>query len=218
MCYHYKNTAEVPKIESTFKVTFNRQWKALPAYANGFSRPVMPVITNEAPHSISALQWGLIPNWVKDTKQANEMAAMCLNAKIETVEEKPSFRESAKHKRCVIPATSFYEWKWLDSKGKSKQKFEISVEGEELFAFGGLWSDWTNKATGEVIQTFSIVTTTANALMEEIHNIKKRMPLMLKPSEVGAWLDYSADYDKYATLAHAQQLKAVMVEGEHLLF
>ncbi len=90
----------------------------------------MPVITNEAPPSISALQWGLIPNWVKDTQQANEMAAMCLNAKIETVEEKPSFRESAMHKRCVIPATSFYEWKWLDSKGKSKQKFEISMEGE----------------------------------------------------------------------------------------
>lgn len=218
MCFHYKQTAEAKKVENTFKAKFDKHWNDAKVYANGFTHPAMPVLTNAQPNVITELQWGLIPHWVKDTKQANEMATMCLNAKIETVEEKPSFRESAKHKRCVIPATSFYEWKWLDSKGKSKQKFEISMEGEELFAFGGLWSDWTNKETGEVIQTFSIVTTSANALMEEIHNIKKRMPLILKPTEVEQWLHYSEDYDKYTALAHAQQLKAVMVEGERLLF
>ncbi len=218
MCYHYKLTAEAKKVENTFKAKFNKNWNDAKVYANGFSHPQMPVITNQHPDVITALKWGLIPHWVKDTKQANEMAIMCLNAKIETLEEKPSFRESAKHKRCVIPATSFYEWKWLDTKGKSKQKYEISMEGDELFAFGGLWSDWTNKETGEVEQTFSIVTTSANALMEEIHNMKKRMPLILKPTEVEQWLQGATDYDHYSAIAHHQELTAVMVEGESLLF
>src|SRR5690606_7300499 len=93
-------------------------------------------------------------------------------ARIETLEEKPSFRNSIKN-RCLIPATNFYEWKWLDEKGKKKEKFNIGTD-EELFAFAGLYSVWNNPQNGQQMLTYTILTTEANGLMAEIHNNKKK--------------------------------------------
>lgn len=212
MCYHYELTAKAQQLENRFHASFDGETEEF-IYANGFTHPKMPVITNEEPDRLQLYNWGLIPEWAKDSIQAKELANRCLNAKIETIEEKPAFKTSAIHKRCIIPATSFYEWKWLDSKGKEKEKYEIKLEDDDLFAFGGLWSNWTNHDNGEIIETFTIVTTTANPLMAEIHNTKKRMPLIFKISEINSWLQPSTDLELYSEITQHQHLRALLLES-----
>lgn len=213
MCSHYNLKANPKEIEDKFNAEFEGGIAAeISIYANGYAHPKMPVITNDEPGKIKLFHWGLIPSWVKDSTQAKEMANMCIMAKIETIEDKPSFRDSAKHKRCIIPATSFYEWKWLDPKGKHKEKYEISLADNELYAFGGLWSNWTNKDTGVIIETFSLVTTSANELMAEIHNTKKRMPIMLKSNQISDWLNFTSDFNHFSDIAHHQHLSAHLIE------
>lgn len=151
---------------------------------NGFTFPVTPVIANDHPEEIDFLQWGLIPHWAKDEK----IRQYTLNAKIETLQEKPSFRNSV-NKRCLVLVDGFYEWKWLDPKGKKKQKYVLSLPNDELFALAGIWSEWKNPASGELLKTYSIVTTEAMGLMREIHNSKLRQPVMLPVQELqNEWL------------------------------
>lgn len=215
MCSHYNLKAKSKTIENNFNAHFEYETEdEFQIVANGYTHLKMPVICNDTPDKIILFHWGLIPYWVKDTTQAREIANMCLNAKIETIEEKPSFRESAEHKRCVIPATSFYEWKWLDSKGKNKEKYEIKLSQHDLFAFAGLWSNWTNKNTGDTIYTFTIVTTEANELMAEIHNTKKRMPVILQPNQVDEWLNHSGKLSHLSDIANSQILTSSLIDSK----
>lgn len=105
---------------------------------NGFDFPETPVIIDEAPQIITHYNWGLIPAWAKDEEINTEIH---LNAKIETVNEKPSFKNSV-NKRCLVIANGYFEWQWLDPKGTKKQKYELCLPNEELFAFAGLYSHW----------------------------------------------------------------------------
>ena len=138
---------------------------------------------------------GLIPFWAKD----DSIKQYTLNAKIETLNEKPAFKNSVKN-RCLVIADGFYEWKWLDEKGRKKQKYLITLPDSDLFAFAGIWSEWQNKSTGEIINSYSIITTEANELMAEIHNSKKRMPVILTKKNEKDWLggeeinDFNPDY------------------------
>jgi len=146
--------------------------------------------------------WGLIPFWSKD----DNIKRATLNAKVETLSEKPSYRNSTK-KRCLVIADGFYEWQWLDPKGKEKQKYLIRAKDQEIFALAGIYSHWTDKSTGEEKDTFSIVTTEANELMAEIHNNKKRMPIVLRKEDQRRWLlkeDYSAFAFPYEVELHAE--------------
>lgn len=97
---------------------------------------------------------------------------------METIHEKPSFRNVVNN-RCLIVADGFYEWQWLDEKGKQKQKFQLTLPDNELLAFAGILSEWLDKSIGELINTYSILTTEANELMSKIHNTKKRMPVIV---------------------------------------
>lgn len=184
MCFHSKQTKNAMAAEKRFNATVENLLIFQPSeHLNGFSHPKTPVITNNDETIIQHLQWGLIPSWAKD----DTIKRYTLNAKIETLTEKPSFRNSV-NKRCLIIADGFYEWQWLDNKGTKKQKYEITIPNNELFAFGGIWSEWINKQTGEIQKTYSIVTTEATGLMQEIHNSKKRMPVILSPKNERAWL------------------------------
>jgi putative SOS response-associated peptidase YedK len=192
MCYNYNLKKEKKEVENYYNASFYYDEDDEPIFdvmANGFTHLKMPVITNDTPDKIQHFNWGLIPFFAKDETNAKQLAKMCLNAMSETIHEKPSFRDSAKNKRCLIPATSFIEWQWTDLNNPKckKIKYEIGLQNK-LFSFAGLWSDWTNKATGEVISTFSIVTAPANNLMKEIHNNKKRMPFILRPDQEKDWL------------------------------
>lgn len=184
MCYHIIQD----KLASQIEKRFDAKIKDDPEFAshdhfNGFLFPKTPVITNDNPKIIQHFNWGLIPHWSKD----KDIRALTLNAKIETLDEKPSFRDVV-NQRCLVIANGYFEWQWLDLKGKNKVKYKLSIANEDLFAFAGLYSRWINSHTGEIRNTYTIVTTEANALMSKIHNNKKRMPVILKPQDEERWL------------------------------
>ena len=150
---------------------------------SGFSHPVLPVILAEG---LSLFNWGLIPAWVKDQENADDISSKTLNAVGETVFEKPSFRKSIASRRCLFPISGFYEWR--EFKGV-KYPYYIQLKEEDYFSLGSIYDTWLNPQTGEIKNTFSIVTTPANPLMEKIHNLKKRMPLILSPDDEIKWID-----------------------------
>lgn len=187
MCFHSKQTKLALEVENRFNAKIDNIDVFKPhENINGFEYPSTPVIIDEKPEIITHYNWGLIPSWSKD----DEIKKFTLNARIETIDEKPSFKNSV-NKRCLVIANGFYEWKWLDSKGKNKIKYEIGIGNDDLFTFAGLYSQWVNTITGEVKDTYTIVTTQANELMAEIHNIKKRMPIILKKEDENKWLNHN---------------------------
>ncbi len=175
MCYRTKLDSNLSEIEKTFGANFvdTDSFKPMKEI-NGFTYIKTPVITNEIKSEIQMFNWGLIPFWAKD----DSIKKMTLNAKIETAAQKPAYRNSVDN-RCLIIADGYYEWQWLDAKGKEKQKYLIQPTEQEIFAFAGIYSTWKNPENGEQINSYSILTTEANELMSEIHNNKKRMPVVL---------------------------------------
>ena len=186
MCFHTKQSKSATELQNRFKATLDNPLEFHPQhYINGFDFPETPVIIDEKPQIITHYNWGLIPSWAKD----EEIQKYTLNAKIETVYEKPSFRNSV-DKRCLVIANGYFEWQWLDPKGNKKQKYELCLPNEELFAFAGLYSHWVNKNTGELKNTYTILTTEASPLLAEIHNQNKRLPVVLKPEDESKWLQH----------------------------
>ncbi len=184
MCFHSQQTKKAIIVEKRFNAKIeNSSMFNDNAIYNAFTYPITPVITDKATDLIMQYHWGLIPNWAKD----ESIRAYTLNARIETLSEKPSFKGVIKN-RCLIIADGFNEWQWLDKKGTKKQKYLLTHKSNEPFAFAGLYSDWVDKSTGEIRNTYTIVTTHANDLMSEIHNSKKRMPIILKPEREHLWL------------------------------
>ncbi|MBK9329889.1 MAG: SOS response-associated peptidase [Sphingobacteriales bacterium] len=184
MCFYTKQTKQATELENRFRAKVDDMAVFRTTdYYNGFTYPKTPVITNSKPEIIQHLNWGLIPSWAKD----ESFRQNTLNARIETLTEKPSFRDVV-HNRCLVIADGFYEWQWLTASGSRKQKYLITLPDNGLIAFAGLYSNWTNKQTGEILQTYTIITTEANPFMSEIHNHGKRMPFILKPEQEPAWL------------------------------
>lgn len=161
----------------------------LPVYyfLSAFVHPSLPVITAGG---VRLMEWGLIPFWVKDEDKASKIRKGTLNAVGETVFEKPSYRGTIRSKRCILPVSGFFEWR--DYKGK-KYPYYISVKNQDLFSLACIFDSWTNKQSGEIIDSFSIITTPANRMMEVIHNRKKRMPLILPLESEQVWIDPHLD-------------------------
>lgn len=152
----------------------------------------LPVILNEDRSTIQLLRWGLVPFWAKDPAIGNQM----INARAETLPEKPSFRTPLQKRRCLVLADGFYEWSRGNPEvaGRSGQKtaggkipLRITLKSGEPFAFAGLWETW-QQPDGSLLRTFTIITTAPNALVEPIHN---RMPAILLPEDEALWLDNS---------------------------
>jgi putative SOS response-associated peptidase YedK len=175
MCYNVQQKAIVKELTEAFQAQFkNPTLYQSKETINGFDFPFLPVLKSDQPTSFQFLQWGLIPAWAKD----ESIQKSTLNAKMETIHDKPSFKMVTEN-RCVLPVTGFFEWKWLDSKGKRKEKYFIQVQEESLFGLAGLHTNWQNPNSGESKETFTLLTTKVNPVMAEIHNIKKRMPLIM---------------------------------------
>ena len=169
-------------IEASYNVAPTQQIAAIRVTGPGDGREMV------------ALRWGLVPFWAKDPAIGNRM----INARAETLAEKPSFRNAYRKRRCLVLADGFYEWRKL---GDTKTPYFISLEDGSPMAFAGLWEDWTDKETGESLQTGTIVTTAASPFMEQLH---QRMPVVLRPDLASRWLamDETLLYD-YASLAPA---------------
>ena len=125
------------------------------------------------------LRWGLVPFWAKDPK----FGYSTINARAEEAASKPAFRDALKKRRCLVPADAFYEWQRLDP--KTKRPFAFALKSGEPYAFAGLWDSWQGK-DNEALETFTILTTDPNELMEPVHN---RMPVILEPKDYDRWLD-----------------------------
>ena len=142
------------------------------------------------------LRWGLVPFWAKDPSIGNRM----INARAETVAEKPSYRNAYKHRRCLVLADGFYEWR---RHGDIKTPYYISLASGEPFALAGLWENWTDKESGESLQTTTLITTEANDFMAPLHH---RMPVILEAATATDWLAGSNDLlDDVAAIAPALQ-------------
>ena len=151
-----------------------------PRYNIAPSQAVAAVRTASAGtgRELALLRWGLIPSWSKDPAIGNRL----INARAETVREKPSFRNAFRRHRCLIPANGFYEWQRLE---RGKQPYFVRMRDERLFAFAGLWDRWESPDKG-VIESCTILTTVANAVLSTIHD---RMPVILPRAEYARWLD-----------------------------
>jgi putative SOS response-associated peptidase YedK len=175
MCGRYSIIAKAEKIAKRFKVDVPEPYA--PKY-NAAPTQLLPIITNENPEGISFFYWGLIPKWANNKAISNKL----INARAESIKEKASFKNSFKKKRCIIPADGFYEWKQISK--KSKVPYRITLNKEELFGFAGLWDEYEDEEEN-VIHTFTIITTSANSLVSEIHD---RMPVILSPEKEKLWL------------------------------
>lgn len=188
MCYYVKSKVNIKALRERFSAEFDGQPEQLPEYEtiSGFAHPMLPVIDCEEPGKIHLMEWGLVPHWVKDEHTASEMRNLTLNARSETLFEKPSFRSILTH-RCLILVNGFYEWQ-THATQKAKTPYYIHLKSQELFAMGGLYDEWVNTTTGEITKGFSIITVEANPLMAIIHNTKRRMPLILPANTEKDWL------------------------------
>ena len=144
--------------------------------------PVVRAAGEEAARELVSLRWGLIPFWAKDIKIGNRM----INARSETVASKPAFRTSLRRKRCAILADGFFEWKKV---ADGKQPFHIYLKDHRPFVFAGLWDRW-DKGPIDPIESFTILTTSPNDKVAELHN---RMPVILTPDALELWLDPTVD-------------------------
>ncbi len=192
MCYHLSLVADAERLKERYRAKqLEKLDKLAPVYhANAFSYLPWPVITSAEPDTIQLMQWGLIPSWAANHDKAMELRKNTPNARIETIFEKPSFRESAHRRHCLVPATGFFEWQTLENK---KYPYYVHLKNEEIFSLAGIWEAWIDKQNGETKETFSILTTDANPLMAEIHNSKKRMPVILAKETELDWLQKGFD-------------------------
>jgi len=181
MCGRFTLTTDLDRLQERF--TFHTtNLSFVPRYNIAPSQGVLAVINDEGENRAGFLRWGLIPSWAKEQAIGDRM----INARAETVAEKPSFRRALQKRRCLILADGFYEWK---KEGKRKVPMYISLRLHEPFAFAGLWETW-KPPTGEPIHSCTIITTTPNSLMAPIHD---RMPVILPRKAEALWLDRTVE-------------------------
>ena len=180
MCGRFSNNAKATQIEKEFKIGKVNPKLFTPRYNIAPTQTIAAVLESDSERIIEGLRWGLIPSWAKDETIGSKL----INARAETLAEKPSFRDAFKNKRCIIPASGFFEWQ-KQAKG-AKQPFYFHLTGKEVFGFAGLYEHWLDRETGEQIETCTIITTAANEVLEPVHD---RMPVILKSGDYDRWLD-----------------------------
>jgi len=174
--FDYEN---FPNLQPRYNIAPTQEVAVIRPAANGGAR------------ELAMLRWGLVPHWAKDIA----IGARLINARSETVADKPAFRDAFRKRRCLVPADGFYEWR---SEGGRKQPFRIGMKGGALFAFAGLWESWSPPDAQEdepLLETVTIVTTAANDKLRPIHH---RMPVILDAADYAAWLDTASGDAKAA--------------------
>jgi len=155
-------------------------------YVSAFDYPRLPVVTGSSPQALSYFHWGLIPSWVKTEDEAETVRKKTMNARAESIYDKPAFRRAAASQHCLVLVDGFFEWQ--DVSGR-KYPYFIRLKTREPFALAGLWDVWTDPSTAQPQYTVSIVTCPASPLLSMIHNTAKRMPVLLPRSLERRWID-----------------------------
>ncbi|GGA29263.1 SOS response-associated peptidase [Psychrobacillus lasiicapitis] len=179
MCGRYTLFTDFESLLERFDIEYSMEEDLfIPSYNIAPSQQVVSIINDGKKNRLGKLRWGLIPGWAKDEKVSYKM----INARSETVEQKPSFCNAFTKRRCLIPMDSFFEWKKHDS---SKIPMRIKLKTDEVFAVAGLWESWKSPE-GKTIHSCTILTTEANSLVSDIHD---RMPVILRPEDEKVWLN-----------------------------
>jgi putative SOS response-associated peptidase YedK len=176
MCGRYMFAANPQQVTERFALTVVPP--DLPTSYNVAPQMYMPVIVANSPSRLDIMRWGLVPSWAKD----ENVGFKTINARAETVAERPAYRAALRYHRCLVPANGFYEWR---ATRRGKQPYFIHLSDEPLFAFAGLYDIWYSP-DGSELRTYTIITCEANALMAPIHN---RMPVILPRDAEAAYLD-----------------------------
>lgn len=181
MCGRFTSAAESSQVAERFGAAvpdgYRRRWNAAPA------QQVLAIVRDGEERRAELMRWGLVPHWAKDLSVSYKL----INARAETILEKPAYRALVGSHRCLVPADGFYEWR-VGPDGK-KEPVHFALRELELFAFAGLWTRWADRATGELVDSCTIVTTAANGLVAPVHD---RMPVILPPGGEALWLDPEA--------------------------
>jgi len=189
MCGRYAQTLDMRELMEQFEVTGSSPRESLPANWNiAPTNPIYIVRAHSLNHDQNALatvSWGLIGPWLSDVNEAKASQSRAINARSESIHEKPTFRAAFKSSRCLIPAEGYYEWATALGKFSPKQPFYITARNEKLLPIAGIWSSW-RAPSGEVIESASIITQEAQGSLAEIHN---RMPVFMPHERWRSWLD-----------------------------
>ena len=183
---------------------FEPRYNIAPTQQVGIVRQT-PTRREFTPREFVHVGWGLIPSWAADAK----IGASLINARAESLIEKPSFKESFRTRRCLVPADGFYEWK---KAGKSRQPFCFTLCDDSLFAFAGLWDSW-KAPDGNIVESCSIITTAPNTLCAEVHD---RMPVILDPAGYDTWLSPLSDVERLSGLLqpfHPEKMQSYPVSS-----
>jgi len=183
MCGRFSNFSPLDVLRNRFRVDPPDE-PVYPRY-NAAPGQKLIVIPMDDPHKMHFYKWGLIPSWARDPKIGNSL----INARSETLKEKPAFRGSLNRRRCLVLADGFYEWKTTSGR---KVPYRVELRGREPFAMAGLCSTWKDP-DGKSIDTFAIVTTNANEIVGTIHD---RMPVIFTPEQESKWIDLSFDFQE----------------------
>lgn len=181
MCGRYYSRADKQRIAAAMHAKVQEPFDVRPTY-NAAPQSIQPVVRLDraGERVLTQMRWGLVPAWAKDVK----IGRSTVNARAETVAKAPAFRDAFQRRRCLVPASGFYEWMRLD--GKTRQPYAVTVKDAEVIAFAGLWDRWKDPANGEWLLTYTIVTTDPNELMEPIHD---RMPVIVAAKDYDRWLE-----------------------------
>jgi putative SOS response-associated peptidase YedK len=182
MCGRCTLKAKPEQIKAEFKATLTEDFSGASRFNIAPSRTIAAVLSRQDERLLTELKWGLIPSWAKDPAIGNQM----INARSETITEKPSFREAFKKRRCIVPSSGFYEWKKSSAQGAGKQPFYFYLREKEVFGFAGLWEEWIDRESGELTETCTIITTASNDVLKPVHD---RMPVILDETDYDRWLD-----------------------------
>jgi putative SOS response-associated peptidase YedK len=197
MCGRFSLTQSVAALSEAFALDDLPEWQ--PRYNIAPTQTVLAIATllDKAPQA-RLLRWGLVPSWANDLT----IGAKLINARAETVAEKPSFRAAFKQRRCLILADGFYEWQRTDR--KTKQPYYFQLADRQPFAFAGLWERWQGNETP--IETCTILTTQANDLLQPVHD---RMPVIIAPEHYSRWLDSTTTAESLQQLLHPYAANAM---------
>lgn len=198
MCFTVNVNLVKEEIEERYGITFPGKYRYEPSYYyHAYGLPELPAICTGNPEEVRFLKWGLIPSWIKNNTDAEEIRLKTFNARSDSLNAKPSFTSSFKTKRCIIPVRGFYEWQHTAT---GKIPWYIYGSDNEIISLAGVFSEWVMISTGDTLSTFSIITTDANKMMAEIHNSKKRMPAVLNREDEKRWLDLSLPAEEIMNL------------------
>ena len=196
MCGRYAQSADMRELMEQFEVTGTSPAQSIPVNWN--IAPTNPIyivrssaarngaeVEDKSKKDLAIVSWGLIAPWLHDPAEAKASQSRAINARSESVYEKPTFRDAFKQRRCLIPAEGYYEWATALGKYKPKQAFYISARNEKQLPIAGIWSRW-NSPSGEIIETASIITQEAQGDLATVHS---RMPVFMPHDRWDAWLD-----------------------------